>query len=200
MASDASAAVWEGPGTASDAGREPVVTASGRVTVMPSVRTMTPGATPQAQDNDPRPQVEARHGQRREALSTPQPVRHRRGPQLLPGQMPQRQTTPEDLLPAEGAAENGPAVEGWPANMPPADVGVSVDSPHRRVLPGRTQGPILSQQSRPDQAPHAMALETEDLSALAARGGHLTEEMDLDGIFEALAREIEREYRRFYGD
>jgi len=45
-----------------------------------------------------------------------------------------------------------------------------------------------------------MALETEDLSALAARGGHLTEEMDLDGIFEALAREIEREYRRFYGD
>jgi hypothetical protein len=48
--------------------------------------------------------------------------------------------------------------------------------------------------------PGARVLRTDSSSALARRVMHWTEDIDLDGILEALAREIQQEYRRFYGD
>ena len=188
---DAASVAWERPVTADDAGRSQVVAGSDRATAAQPASPTTRGATPQTQGHDTRPRVEAWHSQRRELLSTPRPDHPRRGLQPWPGQARQRQTAAEDLF----LADMSP-VDGSPAAAPPADGAASADTPHTRS----SEGYPPSQQPGHEPAPGARVLQTDSSSALAARVVHWTEDIDLDGILEALAREIQQEYRRFYGD
>jgi hypothetical protein len=55
------------------------------------------------------------------------------------------------------------------------------------------EGRPLSQQPGHAPVPGARALRTDGSSALAAHVVHWTEDIDLDGILEALAREIQQE-------
>jgi hypothetical protein len=188
---DAASVAWERPVTAGDTGRGQVGAGSDRATAAQSASPTTRGATPQPRGNSTHPRVEAWHSQRREPLSTPRPDHPRRGLQPLPGQARQRQTTAEDLFPADLSPGDEPQ-----AAAPAADGAASADIPYPRGWEGHPPG----QQPGHEPASSARALRTDGSSALAARIVHWTEDIDLDGILEALAREIQQEYRRFYGD
>jgi hypothetical protein len=109
----------------------------------------------------------------------------------LSGQAWQRQTTAEELFPADLSPVDEP-----PAAAPPADGAASADIPYTRSLAGHPP----SQQPGHEPAPGVRTLRTDGNSTLEAHVVHWTEDIDLDGILEALAREIQQEYRRFYGD